>query len=91
MFNIDEDDILTGSPKSKFFDMVFYANKNVVAKELENKIDRYVAMEYLLNEILKENLEIKIREIILEKYEYMENGKNDFFIDSVGRILSEHE
>jgi len=46
----DEDDLLTGSPKSKLMDIVFNANNDVVRYELENFIDRAAAMEMMIRE-----------------------------------------
>ncbi|MDR1285152.1 MAG: DUF2018 family protein [Campylobacteraceae bacterium] len=91
LLNIDENDVLIGSPRSKFFDMLFNANQNLVTDAMENWIERFVAMEHLLRVELGNEFEGKIQEILYENADVMEEGKNDFFIDKVGEILSQHE
>ena len=91
MFEIDEDDILIGSPKSKFFDMIFCANKNIIKDKLELKIEEYVAMEMLLNQTFGENYLLKIRQMMDSNSKEIENFKNDFFINFAQDVLTEHE
>ncbi|MDR2790029.1 MAG: DUF2018 family protein [Campylobacteraceae bacterium] len=91
LLNIDENDILTGSPRSKFFDMLFNANKNLVTDAVEDWVERFAAMEYLLRCEFGDELEEKIQEAIYENQDAVEEGKNDFFIDRAGEILSRHE
>ncbi|MDR1460129.1 MAG: DUF2018 family protein [Campylobacteraceae bacterium] len=91
LLKIDENDILTGSPRSKFFDMVFNANKNLVIDAMENWIERFAAMEYLLRNEFGNALESKMQETMYENADVIEEGKNDFFIGKVGEILSQHE
>lgn len=91
LFEIDEDDILVGSPKSKFFDMVFHANKNIIKDKIDSTIQEYVAMELLLSELLGEEYLYKIKEMIQNNNEAIDSGKNDFFINFVHETLSEHE
>jgi len=51
MYNIfeDEDDIFMGSPKSKFLDVVFNANRGVAEFELERIMERMAILEMMLN------------------------------------------
>jgi hypothetical protein len=91
LLNIDESDILTGSPRSKFFDILFNANKNLVTGILENWIERFTAMEHILRCEFGCELESKIQETINENADTIEECKNDFFIDKVSEILSQHE
>jgi hypothetical protein len=91
LLNIDEDDILTGSPRSKFFDMLFNANRNLVTDVMEEWIERFAAMEHLLRCEFGDEFENKIQEVIYENPDAIEEGKNDFFIGKVGEILSQHE
>jgi len=46
-FAFDEDDVFMGSPKSKFFDIIYNANRNLVELELEVLIERMACMEIL--------------------------------------------
>ncbi|MDR0407342.1 MAG: DUF2018 family protein [Campylobacteraceae bacterium] len=91
LLNIDEDDVLTGSPRSKFFDMLFNANKNLVVCVMENWVERFAAMESLLRRELGDEFESKIQEIMYENADAIEDGINDFFIGKVSEILSQHE
>ncbi|MDR0762625.1 MAG: DUF2018 family protein [Campylobacteraceae bacterium] len=91
LLNIDENDILTGSPRSKFFDMLFNANKNLVTDVMEEWVERFAAMEYLLRCEFGDEFESKIQETIYENPDAVEESKNDFFIGKVGEILSQHE
>lgn len=92
MFSEDEDDIFGGTPKSKFFDIVFNANRNLVEFEFEKLFDRYVAMEALLEETMsEEELEKKINDFILHDADKVNEVKNDLFIGFVGDVLTNNE
>ncbi len=90
----DEDDFFVGSPRSKFFDILFNANKNLVEDTLEKHIERHVAMEILLERLANEkdlNIEAEISMIRAEKQDEIHMAKTDFFIATVGDILTQNE
>jgi len=90
----DEDDFFVGSPKSKFFDIMFNANRNLVEGALEQHIERHVAMEMLLEELAQEkgiDLEAEINTIILDKPDQVHMSKMDFFMLTTGDILTQNE
>ena len=90
----DEDDFFVGSPRSKFFDILFNANKNLVEDALEKHIERHVAMEMILEKLASEkglNIEAEISTIRVEKQDEIHNAKIDFFISTVGDILTQSE
>lgn len=90
----DEDDFFVGSPKSKFFDIIFNANKNLVEDALEKHVERHIAMEIILGKLIEEkgmNLEAEISTIRVEKQDEIHHGKVDFFISTVGDILTQNE
>jgi hypothetical protein len=91
VFEIDENDIFTGSPRSKFFDIFLSANKNLVEDVLEKNIEKFAAMELLLQDKLKNKFEEEVNRMIFENPDAIEQGKNDFFISCVSEILSRHE
>lgn len=91
MLEIDEDDILVGSPRSKFFDVLLNSNRNVIEDALDKSMTRFAAMEILLQEILESEFEGKIQNVIYERMDEVEINKNDFYINLVGDILSQHE
>lgn len=90
MFFDEDDDIFGGTPKSKFFDIVYNANRNLVEFELEKMVERYVAMETLLEE-KDEDFYHKIDSHILENQDKTDMSKNDFFIKFVGDVLTNNE
>ena len=90
----DEDDFFVGSPKSKFFDIMFNANRNLVEDALEKHVERHVAMEMILERLVEKeglNLEAEISTIRVEKQDDIYNSKRDFFIVTVGDILTQNE
>jgi len=58
----DEEDIFSGgSPKKKFFDIVYNANRNLVELELDRLVEHLCLMEIILEEQMGE--EVMEREI----------------------------
>jgi len=86
----DDDGAFMGTPRSKFFDIIFNANRNLVENELEDLIERMCALE-LIAEEYEEDLERKIQEVKFSKSEEIENKKFDTFISSMGNILTQNE
>ena len=93
MFSNDEDDFLMGSPKSKFFDIVFNANRSLVEQSIEGVFDKHSAMELLLEELVKDDneLEYRLNEIMLERADELLERKNSLFIAATGDVLTQHE
>ena len=88
----DEEDIFMGSPKSKFFDILFNANRNLVQEKLLEIIDRYNAMEILLEKQMGENeLQNAIYSLLAEQPDELLEKKSDFLIATVGEILTQNE
>jgi len=90
----DEDDFFIGSPKSKFFDILFNANKNLVKDTLEKHVERHVAMEMILEKFAEKegfDIEAEISTIKVEKQDDIYNAKKNFFIVTVGDILTQNE
>ena len=89
IFN-DDDGMFMGTPKSKFFDIVFNANRNLVEQELEDIIERMALLEMIAEEY-EENLEQKLAELKFSKSQELEERKIDTFISSMGNILTQNE
>ena len=88
----DEDDFFMGSPKSKFFDIVFHANQEIVKNKLLDIVDRYSAMEILLEKQYgAEALESLIATVKMDEADRVLEHNNDFFIGVVGEILTQNE
>lgn len=84
-----EDDIFGGSPKDKFFDIVFNANRNLVENELEK-----VFMEFVALRELSEEKGISLQDInsfLALRQDELENGLNDVYIGLTGDILTQNE
>ncbi len=87
----DDDDIFLGSPKSKFLDIVFNANNNLVKNELSAIINRMAALEIILDEKVGGDWE---RELATRDYmrtsEVDEKAKS-LYIEFTGNILTQAE
>lgn len=93
MYNIfeDEDDIFMGSPKSKFLDVIFNANRGVAEFELERLMERMAVLELMLNHEDAELLEKEIAQYSWEKKKEVENKAKSLYIESMGNILTQCE
>ena len=88
----DEDVFSGGSPKKKFFDIVYGANKNLVEDELDKLFHRFAAAERLLEEHgLDEKLEQKVASLDYEFDSHVDNIKTSLYIEIVGSIVSRNE
>ncbi len=86
----DEGDIFGGTPKSKFMDVVFNANNDVVKQELEKLVYKMAAMEVALE---KEGVDVErvIKEMQMNAGADVENTAKSIFIETMGSILSQSE
>lgn len=76
-------DIFEGTPRDKFYDIIFNANRNLVAAEIDKILERYVAMSELC-----ERVGISEKQII----SHAQNAElNDTYIEISGAILSQNE
>lgn len=90
MFFDEEDEIFGGTPRSKFFDIIYNANRNLVEFELEKMVERYKAMETLLEQF-DENFDLSVKNHIIQNPHLIDEAKNDFYIGFVGDVLSNNE
>jgi excinuclease UvrABC ATPase subunit len=94
MLHVDEDDLFVGSPQSKFFDILFHANKSIVEQTVLECIEKHVSMEQLLESLAQKynfDLEYELENYKIENQDALYNGTNDFFIATVGDVLTKHE
>lgn len=94
MYNLfeDEDDIFQGSPKSKFMDIVFAANRDLVQNELERLMRRLAAMEVMLQETHgEEGIDRAIRSMEFERSDEIEMMVKNLYLTSVGNVLTQNE
>ncbi len=88
----DEGDIFGGSPRSKFMDIVFNANRSVAEGELQRLIERMAAMEKILSETMEDAaLERAIRQVQFEEADAVNALAKELYIESMGNVLSQSE
>ena len=79
------------SPKDKFFEIVYNANKNLVIEELENVFERLAALEILAEECYGDELEQKINEVKFNRSEEFGDTEVDLYIHTMANILTKNE
>jgi len=88
----DAGDVFLGSPKSKFFDIVYTANRNLVEQELERMINKMAAMEILLDEKLGEDgWEHQLATNDYGRSGEIEERTKSMFIEFTGEIVTRNE
>ena len=88
----EDDDVLGGSPKSRFFDVVFHANRNVVEGELEKMVEWMAALEIVVEKCgLDPEKEVQKILYDVSKKEELDNRVNSLYIEYMGQILSQSE
>jgi hypothetical protein len=79
------------TPKDKFFEIIFNANRNLVTEELEEVFKRMAALEILAEECFCDEVEQKINEVIFNKSDELEGMETDLYIDTMSKILTKNE
>lgn len=87
----DEDDIFMGSPKSKFMDVVFNANNDIVRNELENFINKVAAMELMLSEHIGDDIDVELKRFTFASQDNVDTKAKSLYIELMGTILSQSE
>lgn len=84
----DVDDFLNTTPREKFFEIIFNANKNLVKESLEDLVKKCAFLENMLE---KHNIEESFHEYLITNSEDMVEKENDLYIQIVSDILTQHE
>ncbi len=89
----EDDEILGGTPKSRFMDVIFHANRNVVEDELTKMIEWMAALELIMEEKCGLDVEKEVQQLLFDqsKQEVLEQKMNSLFIEYMGKILSQSE
>jgi phage shock protein A len=87
----DEGDIFGGTPKSKFMDVVFNANNDIVRAELEKFFEKAAVMEAMLEEQHGDNLDREIAKYQIEHQDEVDARLKSLYIEVMGEILSQSE
>lgn len=93
MFLDDDDDIFGGSPRKKYFDIIFNANRNLVEDELSRNLEKLAAYELLFEEMMGEEKDIMqiIQNYIWENPDKVKEKQTSLFIEGMGDILTKNE
>ncbi len=86
LFDEDENDILTGSAKSKFLDVLKNANSEIVVEELDKIIEKFAAMELLLSQ--NNNFEKVLQEYIFKNSDEIHQMKKSLYMEFTSEIIS---
>ncbi|MRJ03181.1 MAG: DUF2018 family protein [Epsilonproteobacteria bacterium] len=89
----EDDDFLGGSPRSRFFDTIFHANRNVVEGELEKMVEWLAALEIIAEERCGIDVEREVERLLHneERRKELENRIHSLYIEYMGQILSKSE
>jgi hypothetical protein len=87
----DDDDIFLGSPKSKFLDIVFNANSNLVKNELASIVERMAAMEIMLDEKVGGEWERQLATNDYSRRSEVDEKAKSLYIEYTGNVLSKNE
>ena len=87
----DEADIFGGSPKSKFMDVVFNANNDIVRQELAIFIEKMATMEMMLEEHVGEDINKAIKQYYFGHQDACDTKAKSLYVEMTGAILSQSE
>ncbi|WP_170000053.1 DUF2018 family protein [Campylobacter sp. RM9328] len=82
-------DIFNGSLRDKFFEILFYADKNIVSNELDKIFEELIAMREICEQKGISNTEIL--SFKSTNPQGLQDGLNDLYIGLSGEILSQNE
>jgi hypothetical protein len=90
---LDDDDLFGGSPRKKYFDIIFNANRNLVEDELSRNLEKLAAYELLFEEMMGEEKDIMqiIQNYIWENPDKVKEKQTSLFIEGMGDILTKNE
>ena len=92
LFDDDEDDFLSTTPRENFFQVIRTANQNIVELELEKLIERLAVAEKMLEDQgLEEEYERQVLSLPVAEPAEIENRKNSLYIETVGKIVTQCE
>ncbi len=87
-----DDDIFEGTPESKYFDIIFNANRNVVENEILNIMEKMSVLELLLEEMLEgKDIDSIVRNYAINHSQKVKERTTNNIIESMGNILSQSE
>jgi arabinogalactan endo-1,4-beta-galactosidase len=88
LFLEDENDIFSGTPKSKFWDIVNQSSEDVVSEVIDLILERYAIMEQLLEQhYTDEEIDRAFQTKPISEYEKLQNHKKSLYMDFTTEIV----
>ena len=87
----DADDVFLGSPRSKFLDIVYTANRNLVEEQLDKMIEKMATMELLLQEKFGDYWERELPTSGYGRSPEVEEKTKSLYIEFTGEIVTRNE
>ncbi len=87
VFDEDENDIFSGTPKSKFFDILRNASSSIVSDELDKLMEKLAICECILSEDRNFDIEKDLEKYKIENSEEIENIKKSLYLEYTGEII----
>jgi len=90
---LENDPIFGGTPKKKYMDIIFNANRNLVENYLYDNIKYTAALELLLEEMLSEDKDIVniVNNFMFNNEDKIKQRADDLMINAMGEILTQNE
>ncbi len=90
---LEDDELFGGSPRKKYFDIIFNANQNLVEDELASNLEKIAAFELLFEEMMGEDKDILqiVQNYIWENQDKIKAKQTNLFIEGMGNILTKNE
>lgn len=84
-----EDDIFSGTPKSKFFDIVKNASSEIVEEEIDKILEKYAVMELLLSKEKDDFYDVNkdIEQYLLQNLDEVQKMKDGLYLEFTGEII----
>ena len=84
----DENDILIGSPKTKFWEMLTTPQEDVSQKVLDEIITNYACMEHIIKQTVnEENINEHLKNYYHDNEVLIEEIKKSLYMEFVGNIV----
>ena len=87
----DADDVFLGSPRSKFLDIVYTANRNLVEEQLDKMVAKMAQMEILLEDKMGDYWDRELVTSTFERSEEIEQKIKSLYIEFTGEIVTRNE
>ena len=90
---LENDPLFGGSPRKKYMDIIFNANRNLVEEHLHDNIRYMAALELLLEDMMGEDKDIVqiVRNYSYENQEKIDERTMDLLVEGMGNILTQNE